>query len=115
MTKWIAAILILIHVHHAMVMIMGEVLQMKVVAAAQSAGVPFFEEHGSNTDRADSGNDNEEAVSLEDTDFSHFNGLSPIAALTLCNKGALFIDMPDPEVRAMANDILTPPPQTALF
>jgi hypothetical protein len=30
-----------------MVMIMGEVLQMKVVAAAQSAGVPFFEEHGS--------------------------------------------------------------------
>jgi hypothetical protein len=115
MIKWIAAILILIHVHHAMVMIMGEVLQMKVVAAAQSAGVPFFEEHGSNTDKADSGNDNEEALSLEDTDFSHFNGLCPLAALGLSPKGAPFIDMPDPEVCAMANDILTPPPQSALF
>jgi hypothetical protein len=113
MVKWIAAILILIHVHHAMVMIMGEVLQMKVVAAAQSAGVPFFEEHGSNTDQADSGSDNEEALSLEDTEFSHFNGLSPLPAINLSNKGALFIDVPDPEVRAMASDILTPPPQAA--
>jgi hypothetical protein len=115
MIKWIAAILILIHVHHAMVMIMGEVLQMKVVAAAQSAGVPFFEEHGSNTDKADSGNDNEEALSLEDTDFSHFNGLSPSSVLNLSYKGVPFIDMPAPEVRAIANDILTPPPQAALF
>lgn len=115
MVKWITAILILIHVHHALVMIMGEVLQMKVVAAAQSAGVPFFEEHGSNTDKADSGNDNEEALSLEDTDFSHFNALSPLTGLSLSPKGAPFIDIPDPEVRAMANDILTPPPQAALF
>lgn len=115
MVKWIAAILILIHVHHAIVMIMGEVLQMKVVAAAQSAGVPFFEEHGSNTDQSDSGNDNEEALSLEDTEFSHFNGLSPLPDIKLSNKGALFIDMPDPQLRAMASDILTPPPQTTLF
>jgi hypothetical protein len=115
MVKWIAAILILIHVHHALVMIMGEILQMKVVAAAQSAGVPFFEEHGSNTDQADSGSDNEEALSLEDTDFSHFNGLSPLAALTISNKGSIYMDMPDPAVRAMSNDILTPPPQAPRF
>lgn len=114
MIKWIAAILILIHVHHAMVMIMGEILQMKVVAAAKTAGVPFFEEHGSDTDKADSGADNEEALSLEDTDFSHFNALSPMAAIGISQKGSMFIISPDPEVRAMSTDILTPPPQVVL-
>ena len=115
MVKYIEAILILIHVHHAMVMIMGEVLQMKVVAAARTAGVPFFEEHGSDTDRADSGGDNEEAISLEDTDFSHFNALSPLAAIAITQMGSIYIIVPDPEVRAMSSDILTPPPQVVLI
>jgi hypothetical protein len=111
MAKWFAVILIIIHIHHSVVMILGEFLQMQVVAAAKAAGVPFFEEHGINTDSADNSDGNEEALSLEPTDFSFHTHFPKIGRLSMTGSPHLFAEWSEPALHHWVHEILTPPPQ----
>jgi hypothetical protein len=109
MVRFIAAILIITHIHHSFVMIAGDLMKVSVVSAAIEAGIPLFENAGT----ADQGTGAEapEAPEAEDADFCSRNALTIDCGTYDATESITYMECPYSDIVPVHTEILTPPPQ----
>jgi hypothetical protein len=105
--KFIALILITIHIHHSLVMIAGDVMQVNVVAAAVKAGIPLFEHTGGE----DAGHEATDSLEVEDADICSNTSLVIDTEIRNAGSPANHTDKPRGSIFPVHVEILTPPPQ----
>lgn len=110
--KLAAILVILVHIHHSIVMIVGDILQVKVVAAAKAAGIPFFDHQGE--EDQNTGQANDEALEIEKSDFCAAHDLVPKAGENDLDIPLDFSDHPSHCFILVYPEILTPPPQARI-
>lgn len=107
MAKLIAFILIVIHIHHSLVMIAGDLMQVKVVAAAVKAGIPLFDHKGGSADEGNEATD----LEVEDADICCRTFLVIEPGSVLGSGSFDHADKPRRSIIPAHVEILTPPPQ----